>query len=332
MSSELSLFNEFNVSAEVPSQAIYDYSKVTPEQADTLQGIYKRILIRNIATAYEDGKDLLEARGIENLPYKEFIESAQATFGWSERTIVDKMNTALRWGDFTATIAVIEDRAMYLLSSKRVPESARQEAKSLLEAGKDVSEELAKQIRDKHKAELAELEAKNKQLQTMFDYYKQDAQQQKELLNARIDDLEQEISETKLIPEDTPETKERLKRLEAELQERTQQRDNLAQIRAKLSKELDEQRDANKARHEQEMYEHRINDRVKKATEEWGKCSVTLLGQLPSPIESQVVTGSNWALIDHAVDMAQRIIDAVAQLKSSKASTFLDSEVTSDAL
>lgn len=317
-----------------PIQVAYDYSRVTPEQSDKLQAIYNRVLIRHVATAYEDGKDLLEARNIQGLPYKEFIAWAQGVFGWGESSIKNKMNVALSWGPITPTVGVIEDRAMYVLSTKDTPESARKEAKQRLTSGEDIDKEGAKEIRDRHKAEVSELEAKNKQLQTKFDFHKQYAQQQEELLNAKIDDLEQElatlsqpqtiIEEKHVIP---PETLEHIQKLEAELKERTKERDGLSQLREQLSKELDEQRDANKARREQELYEHRINDRVRKSAEEWGKYSVTFLGQFPSPIESQVVTANNWALLDHAADMAQKIIDAVKQAKISKDAVFLNSEV-----
>ena len=179
-----------------------------------------------------------------------------------------------------------------------------------------------------------ELETRNKQLQSKFDFYVQDASQKEEILNETIDDLRQqldsvshrdvEIQEKEGIP---TKTQEYIEKLESDLQERTQQRDNLAELREDLSRELDEHRDANKARREQEMYEHRINDRVKKICEAWGKTAVQLLGQLPSPIEGQVVTAANWALIDHAADMAQRIIDAIAQIKAAQVSGFLDAEV-----
>ena len=114
--------------------------------------------------------------------------------------------------------------------------------------------------------------------------------------------------------------------MQAELQERTQQRDNLAQLRKELSQELDEQRDANKARREQELYEYRINARVKEICSEWCRTTVQLLGLLPSPIESQVVTGDNWTLVDHAVDMAQRVIVTGRRVKIEKESLVIHSE------
>src|SRR5882757_10213707 len=156
MSQELvqtGFFDVEEVRDEKPIQISYDYHRVTPEQAEKLQVIHKRTLIRHAVTYYEDGRDLLEAQGTQGLPYDEFMTWAKACYGWSRRTIDNKMNAALYWGDFTAAAAVIEDQAVYVLSSKRVPESVRQEAKALLNAGEDIDEERARQLRDKHKAE-----------------------------------------------------------------------------------------------------------------------------------------------------------------------------------
>src|SRR5258708_2382064 len=131
-------------------QITFDSSLVNEEQTNQLQAIYNRVLIRHMATAYEDGKDLLEAKNIKGLSYKDFIAWTSSAFGWSEHTVVDKMNVALRWGPATATVAVIEDRAIYLLSTKKIPESAREEAKERLISGEDIDEKTAKQIRGDH--------------------------------------------------------------------------------------------------------------------------------------------------------------------------------------
>lgn len=102
MSSELvqnGFFDLEEVRNAEPIQVTYDYSRVTPEQADKLETIYNRMFMRHLRTAYEDGKDLLEAKNTKNLPYSEFMAWAQACYGWSERIIDQKINRALYWGD-----------------------------------------------------------------------------------------------------------------------------------------------------------------------------------------------------------------------------------------
>jgi len=54
---------------------------------------------------------------------------------------------------------------------------------------------------------------------------------------------------------------------------------------------------------------------VRNQTSEFGKKCVELLGNLPSPIESQVVTGDSWTRINNAEDMAKRVLDGIKQLK-----------------
>lgn len=168
-----------------PIQVTYDYSRVTPEQANQLETIYNRVLVRHIATAYEDGKDLLEARNIQGLPYKEFIAWACAVFGWGESSVCDKINVALNWG-ITPPGGVIQDKAMYVLSRKNTPDSARQEAKALLTAGISITEDQAKEIRDRHKAELEELKEANQELQRSFDLFKEDRENERQEFENKI--------------------------------------------------------------------------------------------------------------------------------------------------
>src|SRR5882762_83974 len=176
-----------------PIQVTYDYSRVTPEQASELETIYNRMFMRHLRTAYEDGKDLLEAKTIKDLPYEEFIAWAQTCYGWSERMIDKKINRALHWGDFTVTCdGKIEERAIDLLSTKRVPESARQEAKALLTAGISITEDQAKEIRDRHKAELEELKEAKQELQREFDLFKADRDRERQELEDKLKAVENE--------------------------------------------------------------------------------------------------------------------------------------------
>src|SRR2546421_1983498 len=292
MSNELvqtGFFDVEEVRNSEPIQVTYDYSRVTPEQAEKLEAIYNRMFMRHLRTAYEDGKDLLEAKNTKNLPYDEFTEWAKACYGWSKATITNKMNAALNWGDFSPTVGLIEDRAMYLLSSKRVPESARQEAKALLNAGEDISEELAKQIRDKHKAEIAKLEDEKKQLQSKFDFYKQDAQQREESLNARIDELEE-------APEPHPTSEEERQKLE----------EDLAILRKEKEQELKETK-----KNLEEYYAKRDQERQFKAEN-------TIRSLLSHGVKSMAETELT---LDHVV--SYNMLQAVLQLGGKQLDSFL---------
>jgi hypothetical protein len=354
VSSELSLFHEFNTLVEVPTQAVFDWDAVVTETKDLRrqeEELAERI--KHDLTELNDVKlkiglnllDLQEARAQRKSG--DFIEFALKEFDiTSVQTVYDYMHVAKNLEDYLNHGLNYPWRIMRLLGQTNMPKViVEQVIEGTIEATPKAIKEAKQALLDTTQ----KLEATQRELQDLREHSKTRERNREQIHVSQIlafkesedklklerDQIDQQL---KALREQTangamsPEAKEQLDKLQAELDDRTKQRDNLAQLREKLSKELDEQRDANKARQEQEMYEHRINDRVKKITEEWGKCSVTLLGQLPSPIESQVVTGNNWALLDHASDMAQKIIDAVKQAKISKDAVFLNSEVESNAL
>lgn len=355
MSSELSLFHEFSSPMEVPTQAVFDWDAVVTDtkslraQEDELTGKIKRDLAELNEVKFKIGVNLLVMQD-QHANHKDgdFADFAMQEFDIRNRqSLYDYVHVAENLGKY-----IVNGRLQYswevmrLLGQTSMPSViVEQVIEGTIEANPKAIKEAKQALLDTTQ----KLEATQRELEDLKDHSKTRERNREQIHVSQIlafkeseDKLKLERDEAsqklKTLQEQTanglmsPETKKRIDDLQAEIDERTKQRDNLALLREKLSKELDEQRDANKARHEQEMYEHRINDRVKKITEEWGKCSVTLLGQLPSPIESQVVTGSNWALIDHAVDMAQRIIDTIAQIKTAKTSAFLDSEVESNAV
>jgi hypothetical protein len=207
-----------------PIQITYDYSRVTPEQADKLETIYNRMFMRHLRTAYEDGKDLLEAKNTKNLPHDEFIAWAQSCYGWSKPVIERKINRALYWGDFSlASEAKIDEKAIDTLSTKRVPESVRQEAKALLNAGESIDEERAKQLRDEQRArEKAEkdLEAKERELAL----FKLEVDANEQAYTTLVQGLEQQLEEkpepVKVIEyQDTLETAAKVATLEQQIKD-----------------------------------------------------------------------------------------------------------------
>jgi len=264
----------------------------------------------------------------------DFISFAEKEFGFQNKmTIYEHLHVAERLGDKVSLGLPYNWKTARELAR---PSTSDIIIEQVIDGQIDATPEAIRQARKEEaiaKQALLESEELNKHLQTTFGFYKQNADQKEHILNARIDDLQKErdllsqtrieIQEKEVIP---PATLEHIDKLEAELKERTRQRDYLAERGEKLGQELDEQRDANEARREQELYEYKINERVKKICSEWGRTTVQLLGLLPSPIESQVVTGDNWALIDHDVDMTQRFIETVKRIKIEKQSLVIHSD------
>ena len=363
MSSELSLFNEFNSPVEVPTQTVFDWdatfaeTKQLVEEDAELTATIDDAMVKRFHGRVKIGFNLMELQADHSRKgggKGDFTTVVLPGLGIMDRKFSHRCISVARLfqsmnvphgehSDFfnnplpirtwetlasPSTDPVIIDQVMSgkIEATPQAIKEANERAKRAEQERDDTQKELdlfkentkrREQNREQiHVSQiLAATEAENQ------------AKQERDEAAKKLKDMQEKTANGTL----SQEAKEHIDALEIELDERTKQRDNLSKLREKLSKELDEQRNANKARQEQELYEHRINDRVKKTTEEWGKCSVTLLGQLPSPIESQVVTGNNWALLDHAADMAQKIIDAVRQSRTSKDSAFLDSEVESNA-
>jgi len=305
-------------------QATFDYSLVTGEQASQLQEIYNRVLTRHVATAYEDGKDLLEARGIKNLSYKHFISWAFISYGWGESSVKDKINIALRWGPITPTVGVIEDRAMYLLSTKFTPETARKEAKELLSFGEDIDEERAKEIRDAHKAR-EEAEKRTKETQQQLNFFTK-------LSDEKIDDLSQQIDElaeklrtatTHAIKEVVPPyVLDKVANLEALVSKQKERIDLLEAHSEKLAAELQAQLDANEARRKREQYEAGIRNEWKKTTDALCKAMTAFIGQIPAPMDIEVFEAREWAKYDQTEQALRNCQEAFTRVKNARYGDF----------
>ena len=349
MSSELvqtGFFDIENVQDENPVQVAYDFSKLSPEQADNLQEVYKRIFIRHVTTAYEDGKDLLEAKAIEGLPYKEFIESAKATFGWSERSINNKMNAALYWGDFTAPGAVIEDHAVYLLSSKRVPEPARQEAKALLTAGQNINEELAKELRDKHKA-LEEANKKAESLEQQALFYQKESELRKseqDCLRYQLEHLPMPEPEKVIVYQDSPQTQAKMVSLEQkakreessrtkaeraakDFEERFRETQVSNRKIAEENKKLSEEAKRRWIEGQIELDQLRVRQEWRKAVDGYLQLSANFMARVPALINTQAFESDDWSLYAQCIHVTEQTLELLKSIQASQTSQFVDAVI-----
>ena len=93
------------------------------------------------------GERLLEVKAL--LPHGAFGDWLSAEFDWSQDTAGRLMNVASRFGDIPQ-IADFAPSALYLLASPSTPESARQEAVGLAQAGETITHTEAKAIVSAH--------------------------------------------------------------------------------------------------------------------------------------------------------------------------------------
>lgn len=203
----------------------------------------------------------------------------------------------------SANISGIGKKVLLKSSKDDVPESARQEIVTRHEAGEKITLATADEIVERHKAEIAKLQAEKERIQSQFDFYKQDAEQREDLLNARIDDLENapQPEPVKVIEyQDTLETaakvatlEQQIKALEAKPNISPEKQQELEKLQLNLKNaqtELDFYTKQNRA----------LAEEVKKLGEESGRSyaeSVALAGRLRIRQEWQYATGEVQAAL-----------------------------------
>lgn len=263
-------------------QLTFDYSLLTPEQAQRTQDAEVRIIGRTQKAILDNGKDLRTVKA--DIGHGHFLNWIRS-LGISESTAQNWMAIAENFGEIP-TGWVFENHALYLLSTSKVPESAREEAKQRAEDGEKITEEVAKQIRDVHKA-------------------KEQAEESERQALARVKQLTQQIEELQQ-QEISPKAQEKISKL-------TEQRDNLS----KKVKELGEEaRQAALKRNEEER-EQRVRLEWRKLTKDFQVSVVKMLSQLPTAIDVQVFEADDWERLSQAKEVARRFIAECDNLSRS---------------
>lgn len=128
----------------------FDYQVVSLEirgqvkqYTEEIRGLMRRAAQDIVAI----GQALIRVK--EALPHGQFGAWLQAEFEWSDQTALNFMSVARRFGEIPEGLE-FAPKALYLLSSASVPESARQEAKSLATEGEPITPKLAQQIIEVH--------------------------------------------------------------------------------------------------------------------------------------------------------------------------------------
>jgi len=238
MSSELSLFEEFNTPVEVPTQAVLTREAIIAEtkrlveednelekEQENIERRHQEILVRRFEIRVQIGTNLLILQlGHANEKNGDFTTSTIPEVGISVNKAYDCMRVAK-----LVTQRLRNTLPENAFSGKVFPwevwrELARPSTDETVvtQVIEGTVESTPKAIKEANQR-VKELKEQNKQLQTKFDFHQQYAQQQEELLNAKIDELEQEltvlsqpqtiIEEKQVIP---PETLEHIQKLEAE--------------------------------------------------------------------------------------------------------------------
>ena len=267
-------------------QLTFDYSVLTPEQAQRTKDAELRIVGRTWKAITDNGKDLQAVK--DDIGHGHFLNWIRS-LGISEST-AENWIAASQHFDQIPNGWEFENRALYLLSTSKVPKSAREEAKQRAEDGEKITEDVARKIRDAHKAKEQAEESERQ------------AQARVKQLTQQIEDLQRQEKE---IP---PEAKAKIKTL-------TEQRDNLSKKVEELGEEA---RQAALKRNEEEK-ERKIRQEWRKLTKDFQVSVVKMLSQLPSAIDVQVFEADDWERLSQAKELARKFIAECENLSRSPA-------------
>lgn len=305
----------------------FDYSVLSSEQAQRTQEAEIRIIGRTQKTIIENGRDLLAVKqDIGHGHFLNWIKSLRISEDTAERYI----NVAKNFGQIPQT-AEFDKTALYLLSHTKVPESAREEAKQRAADGEKITEEIARQIRDAHKAK-DEAEQKARLAQQQLFTAQSEAQTQIAEYTSQINELKQEmadlvkpevqIKEVQVIPQTV---KDQLQRLQDKAKALTTQRDNLAAMNKKLSADLD----VVEAKREQEARDARIRLDFQKLTKATYDTLIKFATQIPMHVDLPVLEPDDWARIEELASTMSQISERLFGLHKSMTNQFVDASTGS---
>ncbi|MEC4804742.1 MAG: DUF3102 domain-containing protein [Jaaginema sp. PMC 1079.18] len=127
----------------------YQFSDLDPKTRDEIKERTDRIrglMQRTLQDIIEIGKELLEVK--QRLPHGQFGDYLRVEFDWSWQTANNFMNTASQFGNGEIENGLeIAPKALYILSSKSVPEKARKEAVKQAQMGEKITPDKAKRIK-----------------------------------------------------------------------------------------------------------------------------------------------------------------------------------------
>lgn len=293
-------------------QLSFDYSVLTPEQAQRTQEAEYRIVGRTQKTIVENGRDLLAVK--QDIGHGYFIDWIRS-LKISEDTAENWINISQRFGQIPIGSEFAE-RALAVLSTSKVPESARQEAKERAESGEKITEELARQIRDAHKAR-EQAEKKAEEAKKQLWQTQEISQKRSEQLNAQMDKLRLEIELLKKSAVISPEAQDQIDKL-------TKQRDNLSKLVKELSTDLDTLREDKEAKRAQEVRDSRIRQNWRNVTDTFHKQVLKLLSQFPAPVDTQVFESEDWERLSQVQELARRFQAECSNLNRQSISSFVE--------
>lgn len=239
----------------------------------------------------------------------------------------------------SANISSLGKSVLLAGAKKDVPQAAREEIVIRHEAGEKITLATADDIIERHKAEVATLEAEKLQIQAQFDFYKQHTQNKQEQLHAKINELENTPEPQKVpVYQDSQETIAKITRLEEqikELEDRPKEQKQVEALQKQLDKLKEDRRlleEANKASQERiqsldsqlkvaiknritSLNDERIRQEWRSITSEARSCMMRLLGSWPTSLDIKSFESDDWERLSQLKATLKRVIEECDALR-----------------
>lgn len=293
------------------------------------------------------GQDLIDAK--EDLGHGQFLPWLKAEFDMSEWSAQKFMQVTTKFGgsDKSVNFTDLGASVLYLLASPSTPETVTQEVLSgQIKATEDQT--MLEAVREAKRAAVEAAKAKQKAEEET-----QLAQRQLSLVqsNSRIaqSQLEQEVStlklklenmarpQEKIVYEDKPQTKAKLTELEEkqvrfrnELQRKEKDLNEIKVHNAKFAEENRKltERMRNNLEEEAAIKERlRVQSQWRRTTDICYSTTTRIIGEIPSQIDQESLDGDDWARHAQCVEVLQRALSALGQMRNSQPDPFIDASI-----
>lgn len=318
--SELIHFDGQGGSEEEPATC---YAGLPEETIQSLEAHLVRI--RGIAaqSALEIGRELAAAKK-EIPPFKAggFHAWLRERVGITEQYAYQLISVYAHFGGTKLSlVSQFANTALRLLAAPSAPAAAREEALRFAQQGEMITPQRARELIEAQQQACRDAERARKQLA------EEQERSQGEIarLTQRIIELQGEIASLSLQEDEMraaareiapPDMIVRLEHLQTSVQELTAQRDQLSAKAQQLGTDLETLREERDREREQELSAIRLRQRWQKATETFRHHMLKLLGQFPSPLDTQAFESEDWERLSQVQTLARRFLVECDQLRS----------------
>jgi hypothetical protein len=305
--SDLAPCEENEIYAGLPEETVHSLE----QRARRIKGIVAQ-------SALEIGQELADARKeIQRYKAGGFQAWVKAEVGITEQYAYQLIAVYEQFGESKIILlSRIGTTALLLLAASSVPQEARDAAIHLAESGQSITVQQARELIEGTRARLQAEEAVKLAQQQLAEEQAR-SQEESARLTQCIAELQEEIAslssprveirevEKEVLPPDVATT---LEELQETVQGLTRQRDLLSAKAQQLGADLEALREAREAEREREARALRIRQRWQKATEAFHQNVLKLLGQFPTPLETQVFESEEWERLAQVKATAQRFL------------------------